>query len=240
MLKKHPKPDTDAANTPNLTALFLILQGRNYGILKLARIQVAMLYAANPLAGLWSDLIVQGLTQDPQDVIYMKDVLEVMQLLGNANHLISESRRENVVESIHPSLEKYSKGDFSKAKGDLFSEEFKDTLVKKVEADSALSKVVNIVTKLSNTSSQVYQKQTTGNRFFGGWTSRYGAASGRVYQPYKNQSKGKHTPGKPYFRKGSVLDRLGSTQSERGHHQTSGRQQRKSAPTCLKQEVEKI
>ena len=102
---------------------------------------------------------------------------------------------------------------------DLFGEEFKQTLVKKVEADAALSKAVNIVTKTSSNSNQVYQKQANNNRFSGSRTSRYGAASGKVYQLYRYQRKGKQTPGKPYFRKGRVFDRLGANQAERGQPQ---------------------
>ena len=117
--------------------------------------------------------------------------------------------------SPYTSLKKYGKRAFAKAKADLFGEEFKDTLVKKVEADSALSKAVSIVSKTSGSTSKVYQKPS-GNSFFGSWTSRYSAASGRVYQPYNRfQGKGKQTPNKPYFKKGSVFDRLGANQSDR-------------------------
>lgn len=186
---------------------------------QLAKIQGAMLYAASPLTNLWSDLIEQGLSSDPEAAIHVSDILDTIQrslvLLGNANSLISETRREIALESIHPSLKKYGKGAFAKAKADLFGEEFKDTLVKKVEADSALSKAVSIVSKTSGSTSKVYQKPS-GNRFFGSRTSRYGAASGRVYQPYNRfQGKGKQTPNKPYFKKGSVFDRLGANQSDR-------------------------
>ena len=60
------------------------------------------------------------------------------------------------------------KGDFKDANSDLFGEKFKDELVKKVEADSALSKAVRIVSR----SSKVYQgppdsKQGKGPSFSG-------------------------------------------------------------------------
>ena len=53
-------------------------------------------------------------------------------------------------------------------------EEFKDTLVKKVEADSALLKAVNIVSKTAN---KVYQRPSS-KHIFSSRTSQYGAASG--------------------------------------------------------------
>ena len=66
--------------------------------------------------------------------------------------------------------------------------------MKKIEADSALSKAVSIVSKSSGSNSKVYQKQS-GSRFFGSRTSRYGAASGKMYQPYNRyQGKGKQNP----------------------------------------------
>ena len=219
MLKRHPKPDVEAAMPPKLVADFAGKKLDKARDSQLSKIQGAMLYAANPLTNLWAELIEQGLANDPEAAIHVSDVLETIQrslvLLGNANSLISETRREIALESIHPSLKKYGKGEFTKAKADLFGEEFKDTLVKKVEADSALSKAVSIVSKSSGSTSKVYQKPA-GNRFFGSRTSRYGAASGRVYQPYNRyQGKGKHTPNKPYYKKGSVFDRLGSNQSDR-------------------------
>ena len=121
-----------------------------------------MLYAASPLTNLWADLIEQGLSNDAEAAIHVSDILDTIQrslvLLGNANSLISETRREIALESIHPSLKKYGKGAFAKAKADLFGEKFKDTLVKKVEADSALSKAVSIVSKTSSSTSKIYQK----------------------------------------------------------------------------------
>ena len=99
----------------------------------------------------------------------MSDVLDIQRslvFLGNGNNLISETRRETVLESIHPSLKKYGKGDFSNSRCDLFVQEFKDGLVKKVEADAALSKAVNIVPRSVGTTSRMYQKKPPGQCFF--------------------------------------------------------------------------
>ena len=67
-----------------------------------------MLYAAGPLTGLWADLIEQGLANDSDAAIHVSDILETIQrslvLLGNANSLISETRHEIALESVHPSL----------------------------------------------------------------------------------------------------------------------------------------
>ena len=57
------------------------------------------------------------------------------------------------------------KGSSLRPRPDLFGEEFKDMLVEKVEADSALSKAVSIVSKSSGSASKVYQRPS-GNLFF--------------------------------------------------------------------------
>ena len=63
----------------------------------------------------------------------------------------------------------------------MFDETFKETLVKKVEADSVSSKTVNIVTRSSKGRNGHYQKTTSRygrrGRFFGSWASGYGAAT---------------------------------------------------------------
>ena len=76
-------------------------------------------------------MIDQGLTHEDA-IIRVADIIETIQrtlvLLGNANNFISETRQEWA-------LEAYPKGDFTEAEEHLFGETFKETLVKKVEAD---------------------------------------------------------------------------------------------------------
>ena len=219
MLKKHPKPDVEAVVSPRLDSFVVDFAGKKLDKAKdaqLARIQGTMLYAANPITCLWADLVEQGLTHNPKDAIYVPDLLEVLQralvLLGNANHLISEMRRENALESIHPSLKKYGRGDFTQAKGALFGDVFKDELVKKVEADSALSKAVNIVSKNSFKEDQDHSRPSQG---FQGRTSQYGAVSGRYYHPYKSQGQGRFNPDRPFNQKSTIFGCLGPGQSDR-------------------------
>ena len=69
------------------------------------------------------------------------------------------------MEAIHPTLKKYGKGNFTEAEEHLFGETFKETLVKKVEADSVLSKAVNIATRSSRGREGHYQT-TTSRSFF--------------------------------------------------------------------------
>ena len=223
MLKRHPKPDTEVMAPPKLDNFIADFGGRKVDKARdaqLAKIQGALLYAANPLTNLWSELIQQKLSEDTEAAVPVADVMDILQrslvLLGNANSLISETRRENVLESVHPSLKKYAKGDFAKAESTLFGEEFKDNLVKKVEADSAISKAVNIVNRCTSSSAKLYQRPPRNDHsFHGSRASQYGAASGRRRSPYGYQGKGKYTPGKSYIRKGNIFDRLGSNQTEK-------------------------
>ena len=221
MLKKHPKPNTKVMVPPKLDQFVCDFAPKKVDKSRdaaMCKIQGSLLYAVNPLANLWSGLIEQGLTMDPEALIPVSDVLDIIQrsivLIGNANNLVSETRREVALEAIHPSLKKYAKGDFKDAESDLFGEKFKDVLVKKVEADGALSKAVNIVSR----GSKVYQGPQNQHKgksplFYGGRTSGYGTAFGKRQNPYTSHgnfnSRGKFTPGKPYFKKGTVFNRLG-------------------------------
>ena len=79
------------------------------------------------------------------------------------------------MEAIHPTLKKCRKGDFTEAAEHLFGETFKEiqSLVKKVEADSVLSKAVNIVTR-SSKGHEDHHRRTS---------SRYGRQSKFFWEP---------------------------------------------------------
>lgn len=232
MLRKHPKPDTKAMAPPKLDQFITDFAPKKVDKARdtaLTRIQSGLLYAANPLAYLWANLVEQGLEGDSEAVIPVSEVLDVLQrslvLLGNACNLVSERRREIALEAIHPSLKKYAKGDFTRAGTDLFGGKFKEELVQKVEADGALSKAVRIVSR----GSRVYQNPQSHSRgknpLFHSRTSGYGAVFGRQYNPYKGdgttQGKGKHVHGRPYQRKGSVFERLGQQTDRSASSQNS-------------------
>lgn len=223
MLKRHPKPNCKAMVPPKLDQFVSEFAPKKVDKARdaaLSKIQGSLLYAVNPLTNMWAGLIEQGMAEDPEALIPVPDVLDIIQrsivLIGNASNLVSETRREIALEAIHPSLKRYAKGDFKDAGSDLFGDQFKDELVKKVEADSALSKAVRIVSR----SSKVYQSPHSQNKgknplFQDSRTSGYGAAFGRRQHPYtghniyNSQSRGKFTPGKPYLKKSSVFERLG-------------------------------
>jgi hypothetical protein len=235
MLRKYPKPDTKVMVPPKLDQFITdfaptkVDKARDAALMK---IQGNLLYAVNPLANLWSHLIAQSLDGDQQAVIPVTEVLDVVQrtlvLLGNANSLLSERRREIALDAVHSSLKKYAKGNFTDAGNDLFGKKFKEELVQKVEADGALSKAVRIVSR----STKLYQNPQTQHKgkspLFQSQTSGYGAVFGRRYNPYQThysfnsyQGKGKRPAGKPYPRKGNVFERLGQQHEQSAAGQTS-------------------
>ena len=82
MLKRHLKPDIDAAVPPKLDSFVADFAGKKLDKARdsqLSKIQGAMLYTASPLTNLWADLIEQGLANDPQAAIHVSDVLEIVQ-----------------------------------------------------------------------------------------------------------------------------------------------------------------
>ena len=149
MLKRHPKPNSKVMTPPKLDQFvsdFVPKKVDKARDAALSKIQGSLLYAVNPLTNLWAGLIEQGIADDPEALfpalVTAPELLDVIQrsivLIGNANNLVSETRREIALEATHSSLKKYAKGDFKDAGSDLFTEKIKDESVKKVVADSAV------------------------------------------------------------------------------------------------------
>ena len=107
-------------------------------------------------------------------------------------------------------------GRIHKAKGDLFGQDFKDTLVKKVKASSALSKAVSVVSKSSGSS----RKRPSSSHFFPQLVECCVSQGVPAIQQISGERK--TDPNKSYFKK-TVF----STDSEqinwRGINQTSSR-----------------
>ena len=113
---------------------------------ELAKLQSVMLKVCGLMTCMWSDLIKQDLLEDPDGTISIHDVLEIIQrslvLLGNANVMLLQMRRTNLLELADKSLGKYAQDSPSQAGEFLFGPEFAKHLQDKVEADVSLAKVV--------------------------------------------------------------------------------------------------
>ena len=118
----HPKADILTMIPPKLDqfitdfALKSINRARDTSLL---HIQGSLLHAVNPLVNVWADLIEQKLDGDPDALIPVSDVLDMIQrsvviwskevsdvldmiqksvvFLGNTNNLISETKRDGEV-----------------------------------------------------------------------------------------------------------------------------------------------
>ena len=109
MLKRHPKPDTAVMAPPKLDPFILDFAPKKIDRARdaaLARVQGSLLYAANPLANLWANLVEQCLDGDPQAVVPVGEILDVIQrslvLLGNANSLMSERKERDSLGGCSP------------------------------------------------------------------------------------------------------------------------------------------
>ena len=230
MHKKHPKQNVKAPKLDQFVSEFAGKKLDRVRDAQLAKLQASVLYAVNPLTSLWADLIDKGLMQNPEGTILVAIVMDTIQrsllLLGNANNLISETRRKLVLEAIHPSLKRYGKGDFSKAEENLFGEEFKETLVKKVEADSVLAKAVNIVTRSSkahdNHCQRSQSKYGRKDRFLGAGAVGTGLCPARHTTRMLTETikERKQTPCKSSLRKGGVFTRLGPQSQDKAHQRS--------------------
>ena len=82
MLRRHPKPDTAVMAPPKLDPFILDFAPKKIDRARdaaLARVQGSFLYAANPLANLWANLVEQCLDGDPQAVVPVGEILDVIQ-----------------------------------------------------------------------------------------------------------------------------------------------------------------
>ena len=81
-------------------------------------------------------------------MINVHDVLNIIQrtlvLMGNANELLLQARRCNILQCVDKTLEKYGKEPRSNSREFLFDEEFCSQLKSKVELDTSLSQVVSL------------------------------------------------------------------------------------------------
>ena len=165
---------------------------------------------------MWVELIEQGMAKGPEALIPVTDVLDIIQrsivLIGNASNLVLEIRREIALEAIHPSLKKYAEGDFKDAGSDLFGDQFKDELVKKVEqivpyqkqcelSHGALRSIRALIAK---TKGKILFFRTAEPADTGPHSE--GVNTRTQATIFTSQSRGKFTPGKPYLKKSSVFE----------------------------------
>ena len=212
MLKKDPKPSTPAGAPPEVDPYILTFWKNKIDLTadnQLKQLQTALLYTAGPLAGLWSQIVEQGLHKDPEALIQVPIVLEALQralvFLGNANSLFCDRRRVRILEAIDPNLSKYAKGDFPDAGKHLFGSRFQKEIVSQVEADTALMKAAKIINKASSDRGDPKRKYPQNRTFkppksplfHSGWMALYGGTSnrptfnlyGQRYQPSRGRGK---------------------------------------------------
>ena len=188
MHKLHPVPRTTVMKPPvadqfakdYLKACFPKQDG------ELVKLQSVMLKVCGLMTCMWSDLIEQKLLDDHDTTISVHDVLGIIQhslvLLGNANELLSQTRRVNILQVAEKSLGRYDQDSPSHAGEFLFGPDFTKHLQDKVDSNASLAKVVSASQRYhpySNTSrantigrsKQFFQRGPAGN-----WGSRQGNA----------------------------------------------------------------
>ena len=110
MHKAHPVPRTFAAKPPVVDKFVKDYLKSRYPKQdgELAKLQSVMLKVCGRMTCMWSDLIEQDLLEDPDATISVHNVLEIIQrslvLLRNANEMLSQMRRTNLLELADKSL----------------------------------------------------------------------------------------------------------------------------------------
>ena len=204
MHRDHPIPNTPAMKPPQVDKfikdhLASRFPAREDG--DLSRVQSALLRACGPITCMWSELIEHGLLEDPDASINVIDVLHIMQrtlvLLGNANELLSQVRRTNLLQLVNTALAKYGQETQPQAGEFLFGSGFPTKLKSQVEADTSLTRIVASLPSQrhpyshtrgsSSTISRTKQQFFRGSPAGGRGTRRGGPHS----SPYHSQPRGR-------------------------------------------------
>ena len=201
MHKEHPVPRTPAMKVPKVDRFVLDHLNKRFPRSRdaeLGTIQAALLRCAGPLSCLWSELIDNDLLKDEDSMINVHDALSVVQrtlvLLGNANELVSQTRRCNILRSVDQGLEKYGKEPPTNSEEFLFGKEFCPKLKATVESDKTLAQVVQISHRyqpydqksrqstLGHSKKQFFRPGPAGNS--GSWQSNVPPSNKQPYKPY--------------------------------------------------------
>lgn len=111
-------------------------------------------------------------------------------LLGNASELISQTRCAKILEAVNSSWARYCSEEFTSSSNTLFDKECQNTLSKKVEKDTALSKAMSMTRRAKkedhpSSSKRVEQKKP--HYIHGAPPARYGGRQGKSFFPYNSQ-----------------------------------------------------
>ena len=194
MHKAHPVPRTPVMKVPKVDRYILDHLRQNFPKSRdseLGTIQSALISATGPLTCLWAELLDNNLLEDPDSLINVQDVLNVIQrtlvLLGNATELVSQTRRCNILQCVDKSLVKYGKDSASKNQESLFGPDFCSQLKNQVESVKTFSQVVSLAHRY-----HPYEKsrETTLGRskkhfFRQGLVGKFGSRQGHTYSPKK-------------------------------------------------------
>ena len=207
MHKTHPIPRTPVMRVPKVDGFMLDHLKQRFPKScdhELGTIQAALLRCTGPLSCLWAELIDNDLLKSEDAVINVHDVLNVLQctlvLLGNANELVSQTRRCSILRAVDQDLEKYGKEPPSNNQEFLFGKEFCSQLKTQVESDKTLTQVVQLSHRykpydqrarqstLGRSKKQFFRQSPAGNT---------GSQQGNAPLPTKQSSRPNKQPFKP-------------------------------------------
>ena len=135
----HPVPRTPVMKVPKVDYYMMDHLRQRLSKLRdgeLGTVQATLLSAAGRLTCLWLDLVDNNLLADDSAVINVHGMLNIIQctlvLMGNANELLSQARRCNILQCVDKTLEKYGKEPRLNTWEFLFGEEFCSQFLRKL------------------------------------------------------------------------------------------------------------
>lgn len=217
LFKEYPKPNVEACTPPKIDKFISDFLGKRLPKerdAELSKIQTAILACIRPLTSAWQQLVEAKMESDPQMTVPASEVLTLIQqtvcLVGNASELTSQIRRAQILGAIDSSWSKFSSESFESASDTLFGEEFQESLTKKVEKETALSKAVSITkrnkregapSRMPTSSFSRKDRQKPDQFFRRGPPAKYGGRQGGPSYPYRPYHQKQPDPrrGRPPF-----------------------------------------
>ena len=202
ILKEYPNFDLQVLETPEADKDIVSILGKDFPTREdrvLRSVQTAILCSAVPVLSLVSDLVSQGFTGAPEELIPVSEVLKVskqsLALTGNAANLVSMKRRSGVVTAVKPKRPKLASflEEVCNEKIDEPSKELFGPVVKKKLADRAAT-----IKSFNESLSDLDGKSS--RRFLGrGSSVKYGGSSSshRPQRPYTSKPQRPYTPKQP-------------------------------------------
>ena len=188
MGKHSPRPKTDAMVVPTVDPAVQSWVGPRFPHTTdkmLSACQLELLTSAGPLTSLWNDCVKSAseATDNDEVAVPLEVVMDTIQrtlvLLGNANAMISQRRRQTILSAGNRDMSQYFVNDPPTAGTHLFGENFSTQIVERVRSQTALQKASTMLRQARTDAGSHREHQRSSPR---SWIRRRPVANQRPFR----------------------------------------------------------